>query len=120
MSAPTAKKIAQVFRLTDQEAIIIRKVLKGELPTKAFKLTDYERQYGAAERRLIVVNKIIDGHGVEALADRDDNSSSYLPHAIYINTGDTYSPTILFDYHTRNFSLTTWGDYVERHPKWFD
>ena len=33
--------------------------------------------------------------------------------ALYLNTGDTYSPTILWDESSGHFYLTTWGDWLE-------
>lgn len=33
--------------------------------------------------------------------------------AVYVNTGDTYSPTLLCNIATGAWRVTTWGDYVE-------
>ena len=34
----------------------------------------------------------------------------------YVNFGDSYTATILYDYHTSRYRLTSWGDLVESHP----
>lgn len=33
--------------------------------------------------------------------------------AVYVNTGDTYSPTLLCNIATGAWRISTWGDYVE-------
>jgi hypothetical protein len=48
------------------------------------------------------------GYGVEGFAVGDNDSISY------INTGDSYGYTVLFDSRSRRFSTGTWGDIVER------
>lgn len=35
----------------------------------------------------------------------------------YINTGDTYNTTILYDAVKERFYLTSWGDWIERNEK---
>lgn len=53
------------------------------------------------------INETIGGHGVEALGDNME------PAALYVNTGDTYSPTLLYSYNSDTIRLTTWGDFAE-------
>lgn len=54
------------------------------------------------------VNAIMNAHGVENLNSEETGESCY-----YINTGDTYSATILFDCNKWRFSVTTMGDWYE-------
>ena len=35
------------------------------------------------------------------------------PTVFYINRGDTYDLTIVYDYDTERFYLAAWGDYYE-------
>jgi len=35
----------------------------------------------------------------------------------YVNTGDSYRPTILWDSKTKLFHAVSWGDLIERHYK---
>lgn len=65
---------------------------------------------GLRERMMNCLNEICGGHGVEAI----EGESFRQPAALYVNMGDTYTPTILFSYKTDSFSLTTWGDFAER------
>ena len=36
-----------------------------------------------------------------------------VPAALYVNRGDTYVPTILYDRLSDQFRIIAWGDYVE-------
>lgn len=67
------------------------------------------------------LNSQIDAHGVEAVWDNHGELSTRWgdggPVAEYINTGDTYSATVLWDDEENRFFLTTWGDWVERWEK---
>ena len=54
-------------------------------------------------------NALLGGHGVEVLYDKDGCT----PIAEYINMGNTYSPTLLFDMKESEFKLTSWGDWYE-------
>ena len=47
-------------------------------------------------------------HGIEAIYQGDDK-----PSCIYVNTGETYSLTALYDDRLAKFVVTTWGDWIE-------
>jgi len=64
------------------------------------------------EQRLCAINEALNGYGVEVIGDMNQGDDNKI-HAEYINMGDTYSATILFDRHRGRFQLTTWGDWVE-------
>ena len=64
------------------------------------------------------INKLIDGYGVEYSQSTKDSSVALWIE--YVNTGDTYSPTILYDYEKQHYYLTTWGDIVEKQPRRFN
>ena len=55
-------------------------------------------------------NALLGGHGVKVRYDKDGCT----PIAEYINMGDTYSPTLLFDIKESEFVLTSWGDWYEK------
>lgn len=60
------------------------------------------------------VNKALEGHGVERIPF-DDESDSWQRGTLstYVNMGDTYDPTIIWDAHKGRFLVTSWGDFVE-------
>ena len=58
---------------------------------------------------LKVANGILDGFGVETVAlDREAE-----PLCDYVNLGDTYTVTLLYDHYEGLFLLASWGDIVE-------
>ena len=88
---------------------------------KAWRTASMGRRYADAEAQTILefANKIMYAHGVEYLtpagSDRDDAYSGYGGKgAYYVNTGDTYTGTLLYDEKKQNFYATTYGDFVEQ------
>ena len=90
-----------------------------ELLTKKRKTTDYESVNGwlkqcynkptYQERLEVALNEILEGFGAEALF----TDSKMWPTIVYINMGDCYVTTLLYDYDKGNWYLTTYGDYIE-------
>lgn len=60
----------------------------------------------------VAVNEIIAGYGVETVF-----GDGLEPEIMYINMGDTYNLTLLFDYINGAWFLCSWGDYYETMPK---
>jgi len=60
-------------------------------------------------------NEILDGHGVEGARGEGANLGKYWRDTIllYVNMGDTYDATILFDPDEEEFSIGSWGDFIE-------
>ena len=78
-------------------------------------IRNYQQKYKYYQRVLECINKIVEGHGVEVIGDCNSCRDEDI-HAEYVNMGDTYNTTILYNRHTGTFNLTSWGDFVERHP----
>lgn len=57
-------------------------------------------------------NATLEGFGVEYIASEDDDV--FGSHgAYYVNLGDAYTPTILYDCARGSFQVTSYGDWVE-------
>ena len=69
---------------------------------------------GYIKRTLTRASVILDGFGVEYLVPDDGTQ----PIA-YVNMGDTYNTTIMFDHEKNRFLLGSWGDVVEAQPRRF-
>jgi hypothetical protein len=69
---------------------------------------------GFIHRVLRRADEALNGHGVEYLNSRDDTSP-----VAYVNRGDTYDTTLMFDYEKGRFLVGSWGDLVERQPRRF-
>ena len=66
----------------------------------------------SAEDALQLTDDLLHGHGVERVALRTQRG----PHVLtfdYVNFGDTYVATLLYDYNAHRFRVTSWGDLVE-------
>ena len=54
---------------------------------------------------MAIMDKALDTFGVEGLAEYEIE---------YLNTGETYAETIVYDWDEGKFMLTSWGDVVEQ------
>lgn len=64
------------------------------------------------------VDAILGGHGVEYIQSAQD--TMYSAQGIeYVNMGDTYAATILFDHARDSFLVDSWGNIVEQFPARF-
>jgi hypothetical protein len=76
--------------------------------------------------RLSQCNELLELHGVEYLKFSPENGEfrpnydiNYpdAPEFYYLNSGDTYSTTVVFDPQDNTFLLTCWGDQLEHMEK---
>jgi len=68
---------------------------------------------------LDAANAVLNGFGVEALPCESCFVDHYYRNfvALYVNLGDTYDTTILFNTDTERFSIGSWGDFFEMHER---
>jgi hypothetical protein len=67
-----------------------------------------------ADMALVVYNAFFDGHGTESITDSDTWSYHYCDISVlYVNMGDTYVETLIFDVEERKLLYTTLGDFLE-------
>lgn len=69
---------------------------------------EIDRSCGSIDSLMEELNGLLDCYGVEGLNDNGGKC-----RALYVNSGDTYSATVLYDIGARIFILTTWGDWLE-------
>jgi hypothetical protein len=67
------------------------------------------------DQYLEYANKELDGYGVEAVTDENAYVDSYYHNiiALYVNMGDTYVNTVVYSTETKEFMITSWGDFYE-------
>lgn len=117
-TAPSKKALIDVLNITPEQADTVRGLIRGEIRTRDAERFPRSNAHFARchheprrlDRILACLDECLGTHGVEILGD----VRTYGPPAEYLNTGDTYSPTILFDRIADNFKLTSWGDWFER------
>lgn len=65
-------------------------------------------------------NRVLAGHGVEYIRDARDGIESPNVYGIeYVNMGDSYAPTVIYDHSARRFRFTSLGDLIEAMPHRF-
>lgn len=71
-----------------------------------------------AEQAMEEINDILGLFGVVALTG-DYHVDRYYFNivALYLNTGDTYNTTVLYETETETFHLVSWGDWVEQNQE---
>lgn len=63
-------------------------------------------------------NELLQGHGVEAIHDGIHRRGYWGETiAIYVNMGDMYDGTLLYDTLAEEFKVTTAGDWLEEHER---
>ena len=80
---------------------------------KSYKIKNAIRKLNH-EEAMEAINEALGGCGVEVL--RADNEwDSYYGDIVaeYVNMGDTYDVTILYDINECKYEVTSWGDWVE-------
>jgi len=72
------------------------------------------------DKALDSINQLLHGYGVEAIRGKFIDNYYQDINLLYVNLGDTYIPTIIYDTKKERFLVCSWGDIVESQPKQFD
>jgi len=74
-----------------------------------------DNTYEYVDKKMKEANELFGGYGVEPLQDEDAyvNKYWYNTIALYVNMGDTYDLTILYDTENEIFVVTSMGDFYE-------
>ena len=81
---------------------------------KIIELIKGANSHDAIDVVLDYVNDVLSGCGVESITTENYIDGYYQNiAALYVNRGDTYDATILYDTENEKFILTSWGDWVE-------
>ena len=87
--------------------MIMRLKLTKEQATELKGMMDRGLVFATLDR----ANELLDGHGREYLYPVGNYEG-----VEYINKGDTYATTLMFDFAKDGFAIGSWGDLVERQP----
>ena len=136
MRAPSVQALTTTFRdLTPNAAKMIRALAKAvdEPGDRLEKLVDeylpatakyvrgmYSSPYYSRIWRVTValhgMNEIMGTHGVEALGP--GRSGDYAPPYEYLNMGDPFVSTLIFNRSAHALRIGSWGNIAERHSNW--
>ena len=106
-TSPSANDIKKAFpRLGSMKAKELADALE-----KATESDDIESIDEAMEK----ANEILGGHGVSSAQEDGTHVDRYWRDTVllYVNLGDTYDTTILYDTEEDEFSIGSWGDFIE-------
>lgn len=110
MRVPSVQKLREVFGDKAPQARAILKMTRAELealPAGAARVAECFNPPATWDVRLACLDALGESFGVEGFQLRDGAWCEYL------NTGDTYSPTLL---RVRGvYRVGCWGDVAERH-----
>lgn len=65
------------------------------------------------ERCLAALDELCQTHGVEYIPNPKDTSQTFRGYS-YLNTGESYAATLVYNHVSGRFSVNSWGDIVER------
>lgn len=114
-NVPSAKRIQEAFACDTMQA---RKVWAA-LRYAQDAITGGWRGDKAITDALDQASDILFGHGVEILRSNQDTCCLFRG-ICYVNFGDPYQTTIMFDFGERRFRIGSCGDCIEGEPKRFD
>ena len=101
-TSPSVAKLIEAFGLSKEDANRLKNALRTMPPSDAMDMADI----------------LLDGSGVEAIRgdDREGTPYGYFWQdtvALYVNMGDTYSTTLVYDVGMDRIEVGSWGGWVE-------
>lgn len=121
---PSKKTIKEQLNLSDQVANVVRGLMDFSLDPYIFKCVRKMQQSAHNPHRKVdlvmeALDEVLEGHGVEAIRGEYVDSYHGDIQAVYVNMGESYQCTVIYDCRDSCFRVTSWGDFVERNPKRF-
>jgi hypothetical protein len=98
-----------------EEGLIVRDINENHLQRHDAYSDVHRRWETTVDRVLDLANELLQGHGVEAIQDERAHVDSYYFNIIglYVNMGDTYNQTVVYDTDEQVFQVTDWGDFYD-------
>lgn len=108
------RRLARVVDSPDKLAETIEKVPDTAKYVHSLFSDPYDSSLWRRTVMLHAMNELMDTYGVEALGEVDMHHG---PPYEYLNAGDTYSTTLIYDRDNDEIFIGSWGDVVERDPR---
>jgi hypothetical protein len=119
----TQKNVLSHFKnVSQKDARIIVRLCNGTIDLESFpeaqrRIRECYNRPDNTDITLNVVNKMINGYGVES-CEYESNALYSRDFISYVNMGDTYATTILYNPETCRFEISDWGSLYETSPAW--
>jgi hypothetical protein len=105
MSRFSAARLSRELGISDRDAEKLRELVA---------LPNHRR----VDQALEFANKAMDLHGVEAVRDPSQWDEYYGDVVcLFVNTGDSYATTLVYDVQRDTFLVQGWADWVERYER---
>ena len=98
------------------EALIINNCPETDKYARSLYRDGYASQMWRITLALHAMDEVMGTHGVESLSPEGDFSTSAPPYE-YLNAGDTYATTLIYDRDKDRLFIGTYGDVVEKFPQ---
>jgi hypothetical protein len=110
---PTLKELEDAFPGKGDELL---KLINGDYdPEQYATVANWIRQCynrpNDTELVMKAIDEVIEGYGTEAIFGDDPR----WPDLEYVNMGDPYVTTIMYDYRTDEYIVGCWGDWLEKY-----
>jgi len=102
LSSTIRKELSYPGRIPSDEFVALKIAQLRKL------LLDWRGGRLETSKMLELADEILEGNGIEEIRFASGN-----PAAAYVNTGETYEPTIVFDRRRNRVWATSWGAWVE-------
>lgn len=111
------KKIAEKLNITIEQATKVKGIVTGTLDPLTFEsvkkwVNQCHNMPSKLELKLESINEILEGYGVEYIESIDDSFNN-MQGLSYVNLGDTYINTVIFDHGNNVFKYCSYGDIIE-------
>jgi hypothetical protein len=113
-------QLIECWQIDSEKLKLIYKVINGSIDLDQFKSVNHMRKQcynppNELDEKMEALNELIDGHGIESSRMEGYYKNHYwsVCICIYVNQGESYAITIIYDVVNDRFEFTSWGDWIE-------
>lgn len=116
-------KIAERLNIPIEKAEQVKSIIKGNVDPLTVKsvqiwVSECYNMPSRIELKLCAINHILEGYGIEYVETVDDTFNE--PQGLsYVNLGDTYINTVIFDHSCNKFKYCSYGDIIESNMNYY-
>ena len=120
----TIKSLVEKLNITLDQAHKLRALIAGKADPRNYDSVDQwynSCYYKPCDTELVLAacNEVLGGFGVEYIEHESDGFDFFsLCGLSYVNLGDTYKTTIIYNHAKDKFVINCWGSFVEKSNKY--
>ncbi len=119
----TINELMKTWQLNKMQVQLIRKVIYDPefdlakwFGSVRNRINECYNKPDRVDLQLTAINEILEGFGIESIevsSDLFQDRYYWNSIGLYVNLGDTYTLTVIYNTVDRLFEFTSWGDYFE-------